>query len=142
MGWFDRDAPWHLGHVNGPRPRQSDHSRGMAQDFQQKMTEYQKLAAEKQMELVSKKLLDMQRLPPPRLRPLPPPTPPDSEEVLQLKDEINGLIVEKTNLQAQQGVALRAVIKAIHAVEGDDSFQTDELLMAIGYLCALKDPQD
>ena len=73
----------------------------------------------------------------------------DSEKIKVLEGRIEALTEDKErlelelrNLDTYNMVALEATIKAIHAIEGESTFSTDNLLVAVGYLTALKDPED
>jgi hypothetical protein len=74
---------------------------------------------------------------------LPPePGPPDEEELDALHQDNNDLANVIEQMGHKMGRALATAIQAIHDIEGDDSFESDDLQMAIAYLAALQDPQD
>jgi hypothetical protein len=59
-----------------------------------------------------------------------------------MRAELERALEENRNLKAREITSIVTVTRAIHNIEGDNTFTTDDLLVAIGYLTALMDPQD
>lgn len=154
MSWGD---PWHLGDVDLSKLEGLDSQRAERvkaylvggeeryQEEQRKQTQESEeinLAREMQKELA----LQKKRIAEAMAENRPPLVLPDREETqekLEEAAEMNRMLSNAIDeLNAISSRALSTAIQAIHDIEGDDSYESDDLIMTIAYLAALQDPQD
>ena len=166
-GQLNHDAPWHLGDVDLSKleghpdlqrireedPERAERIKGYLEKGEQGFQEIRRRQGYRSLE-EQRKFWDQQELED-KLREDKPPVPlphnhtefsqldglgSEREKVLQ--SQLDDAIGQLSRVRDQRSRALSTAIQAIHDIEEDDSFSTNDLNVAVAYLAALTDPQD